>query len=109
MKDTLEMREVYTRALEQLMKEDERVVVVEADLSRGVNTLRLRDEFPGRHIDAVSYTHLIVFAPKYRRKVFYQEKREAVGKILRQLCEWKGVNIVQAEVCPDHVLSLIHI
>ncbi|WP_138295652.1 MULTISPECIES: transketolase C-terminal domain-containing protein [unclassified Clostridium] len=52
MKDTLEMREVYTRALEQLMKEDERVVVVEADLSRGVNTLRLRDEFPGRHIDA---------------------------------------------------------
>ena len=33
----------------------------------------------------------IVFAPKYRRKVFYQEKREAVGKILRRLCEWKGV------------------
>ena len=33
----------------------------------------------------------IVFAPKYRRKVFYGEKRVAVGKILRQLCEWKGV------------------
>ena len=32
----------------------------------------------------------IVFAPKYRRKVFYKEKRVAVGKILRQLCEWKG-------------------
>lgn len=31
----------------------------------------------------------IVFAPKYRRKVFYQEKRAEVGKILRQLCEWK--------------------
>ena len=48
----------------------------------------------------------IVFAPKNRRKVFYQEKREAVGKILRQLCEWKGVNIIQAEVCPDHVHML---
>ena len=33
----------------------------------------------------------IVFAPKYRRKVFYREKRAAIGKILRQLCEWKGV------------------
>ena len=35
----------------------------------------------------------IVFAPKYRRKVFYNEKRAAVGKILRQLCEWKGVKL----------------
>ena len=33
----------------------------------------------------------IVFAPKYRRKIFYREKREAVGKILRQLCDWKRV------------------
>lgn len=33
----------------------------------------------------------IVFAPKYRRKVFYKEKREAARKILGQLCEWKGV------------------
>ena len=48
----------------------------------------------------------IVFAPKYRRKVFYQEKREAVGKILRRLCEWKGVRIVEAEVCPDHIHML---
>ncbi len=51
----------------------------------------------------------IVFAPKYRRKVFYYEKREAIGKILRQLCEWKGVNILQAEVCPDHVHMLLEI
>ncbi len=34
----------------------------------------------------------IVFAPKYRRMVFYKEKRIAIGKILRQLCEWKGVH-----------------
>ena len=51
----------------------------------------------------------IVFAPKYRRKIFYSEKREAVGKILRQLCEWKGVNIIKAEVCPDHVHMLLEI
>ena len=51
----------------------------------------------------------IVFAPKYRRKIFYHEKREAVGKILRQLCEWKGVKIVRAEVCPDHVHMLVEI
>ena len=43
----------------------------------------------------------IVFAPKYRRKVFYEEKRAAIGKILRQLCEWKGVKIIEAEVCPQ--------
>ncbi len=51
----------------------------------------------------------IVFAPKYRRKVFYREKRMAVGKILRQLCEWKEVNIIEAEVCPDHVHMLVEI
>jgi putative transposase len=41
--------------------------------------------------------------------VFYHEKRVAIGKILRQLCEWKGVNIIQAEVCPDHVHMLVEI
>ena len=51
----------------------------------------------------------IVFAPKYRRMVFYKEKRTAIGKILRQLCEWKGVNIIEAEVCPDHVHMLVEI
>ena len=51
----------------------------------------------------------IVFAPKYRRKVFYGEKRIIIGKILRQLCEWKGVNILEAEMCPDHVHMLLEI
>jgi len=65
-------------------------------------------------INSLSHTkwnckYHIVFAPKYRRKVFYQEKRQAIGKILRQLCEWKGVNIIEAEVCPDHVHMLVEI
>ena len=51
----------------------------------------------------------IVFAPKYRRKVFYREKRKAVGKILRELCEWKGMKIVEAEVCLDHIHMLLEI
>lgn len=51
----------------------------------------------------------IVFAPKYRRKVFYGEKKIEIGKILRQLCEWKGVKIIEAEVCPDHIHMLVEI
>ena len=45
----------------------------------------------------------IVFAPKYRTKVFYYEKRKAVGEILRKLCGWKSVDIRKEEVCPDYV------
>ena len=51
----------------------------------------------------------IVFAPKYRRKVFFGEKRREIGKILRTLCEWKKVNIIEAEICPDHVHMLVEI
>lgn len=49
----------------------------------------------------------VVFVPKYRRKVFYREKKVEIGKILRELCKWKGVNIIEAEVCPDHVHMLV--
>mgnify|MGYP002773193875 FL=1 len=51
----------------------------------------------------------IVFAPKYRRKVFYEEKRAEIREILRQLCEWKGVEIIEGEVCPDHIHMLVSI
>lgn len=51
----------------------------------------------------------VVFAPKYRRKVFYGEKRLAIGEILRELCKWKGVNIIEAEVCPDHIHMVLEI
>lgn len=51
----------------------------------------------------------IVFAPKYRRKVFYGEKRVAIGKILRELCKWKGVNILEAEACIDHIHLFVEI
>ena len=51
----------------------------------------------------------LVFAPKYRRKAFYGERRYEIGKILRELCVWKGVTIIEAEVCPDHVHMLVEI
>ena len=51
----------------------------------------------------------VVFAPKYRRKVFYEEKRLEIGAILRALCWWKGVEIIEAEVCPDHIHMLLAI
>ena len=51
----------------------------------------------------------IVFAPKNRRKVFYKEKREAIRDILRMLCQWKGVEIIEGEVCPDHIHLLVSI
>ena len=51
----------------------------------------------------------VVFAPKYRRKAFYGERRLDIGGILRKLCEWKGVNILEAEVCLDHVHMLLEI
>ena len=51
----------------------------------------------------------VVFAPKYRRKVFFQEKRSDIRDILRTLCEWKGVTIIEGEICPDHVHLLLSI
>ena len=56
-----------------------------------------------------NYKYHIVFAPRYRRKVFYKEKCTAIGKILRQLCEWKSVKIIEAEACPDHIHLFVEI
>ena len=51
----------------------------------------------------------IVFAPKYRRQVIYGKLKVEIGKILRKLCEQKGVEIIQAEACPDHIHMLVSI
>ena len=51
----------------------------------------------------------VVFAPKYRRKVFYGQKRYEIGQILRELCKWKGVNLLEAEACPDHIHMLVEV
>ena len=51
----------------------------------------------------------IVFAPKYRRQVIYGKIKGDIGNILRKLCEWKGVEILEAEACPDHIHMLVQI
>ncbi len=51
----------------------------------------------------------VVFAPKYRRMVIYNQIKLDIGRILRKLCEQKGVEIIQAEACPDHIHMLIAI
>ena len=51
----------------------------------------------------------MVFAPKYRRQEIYGKIKTDIGKILRQLCEQKGIEIIEAELCPDHVHMLIAI
>ena len=49
----------------------------------------------------------IVFAPKYRRLIIYGKIKVEIGKIMRELCSRKGVEILEAEACPDHIHMLI--
>ena len=51
----------------------------------------------------------IVFAPKYRRQIIYGKYKREIGRILRTLCERKGVEIIEAELCPDHIHMLLSI
>ena len=45
----------------------------------------------------------IVFSPKYRRKAIYNEYRRDLAQIFRDLCRWKGVEIIEGHLMPDHV------
>ena len=51
----------------------------------------------------------IVFAPKYRRQIIYKAIRADVGEILGSLCRRKGIEIIEAECCPDHIHMLVRI
>lgn len=64
-------------------------------------------------LDTDSLSHIkweckyhVIFAPKYRRKIIYRKIKEDIGKMLRKLCEYKGVEIFEAEACPDHIHML---
>ena len=50
-----------------------------------------------------------MFAPKYRRQIIYKKLRSDIGKILRDLCTRKHVDILEAECCPDHIHMLVTI
>ena len=51
----------------------------------------------------------IVFAPKYRRKIIYQQIRANIGRILSELCKRKGIEIIETEARPDHIHMLVRI
>ena len=64
--------------------------------------------------DSLSHTkwlckYHIVFTPKYRRKAIYGQYKESIGKILRQLCNYKGVEIIEGHLMPNHVHMLVSI
>ena len=67
-------------------------------------------------LDASSLAHTqweckyhIVFAPNYRRQIIYGKIKLDIGQMLRKLCEYKGVEIIEAEACPDHIHMLVSI
>ena len=71
---------------------------------------------PHKNDDTSSLSHTkwncqyhIVFTPKYRRKAIYAKLRADIGKYLRRLCEYKGVEIVEAQACSDHIHMLVKI
>lgn len=51
----------------------------------------------------------IVFIPKYRRKIIYHKLREDIQKYIKDLCKWKGVEIIEGHMMPDHVHLLVSI
>ena len=51
----------------------------------------------------------LVFAPKYRRQIIYGKLKIEIGKILRELCERKGIEIIQDKCCPDYIHMLVRI
>ena len=67
-------------------------------------------------LDVSSFAHTkweckyyIVFALKYRRQVIYGKIKQDIGQMLRKLCEYKGVEIIEAEACKDHIHMLVSI
>lgn len=70
--------------------------------------------FKNDDVSSLSHTkwdcqYHIVFTPKYRRKAIYSKLRRDIGKYLRRLCDYKGVEIVEANACPDHIHMLVKV
>lgn len=73
-----------------------------------------KEEFVMKDINSLAHStwnckYHIVFAPKYRRMAIYGEIRKDIGIIIRRLCEQKGIEIIEAELCPDHIHMLVSI
>lgn len=65
-------------------------------------------------INSLSHTNWmckyhIVFTPKYRRKIIYNQYRESLREIIKLLCKYKGVEILEGHLMPDHVHLVLSI
>ncbi|PBC73004.1 Transposase IS200 like [Fibrobacter intestinalis] len=79
-----------------------------------VNCQHLENSIKANIRDSLSHTkwlckYHIVFTPKYRRKAIYGQYKESIGKILRQLCNYKGVEIIEGHLMVDHIHMLVSI
>ena len=68
----------------------------------------------GTRVQSLAHTkwlckYHIVFSPKYRRKIIFANIRESIGEILKDLCKYKGVEIIEGHLMPDHVHMLVSI
>lgn len=67
-----------------------------------------------KNIESLSYTrweckYNIIFVPKYRRRIVYGKYKESIGKIIRELCERKNVEILEKNACMNHIHMLVSI
>ena len=68
----------------------------------------------GTRVQSLAHTkwlckYHIVFSPRYRRKIIFANIRESIGEILKDLCKYKGVEIIEGHLMPDHVHMLVSI
>ena len=81
-----------------------------------VNVQATKEKQKGRCFMANSLAHTkwvckyhIVFTPKYRRKIIYNQLRADIRDIIKDLCKWKGVEIIEGHMTPDHVHLLVSV
>jgi putative transposase len=99
---------VEDKRLYQQITSKARIVIVQA------TNIAERGDLMANSTNSLAHTkwmckYHIVFAPKYRRKIIYGVYRESIGKILRELCGYKGVEILEGHLMPDHVHMLVSI
>ena len=85
-----------------------------AKIDVGLQTTNISTGGPKMDKNSLAHTkwdckYHIVFAPKYRRQVIYKDIKADVGQILGTLCRRKGIEIIEAECCPDHIHMLVRI
>ena len=80
-----------------------------ASRKENMEVLRMKNEVKQTAHSSYRCEYHIVFAPKYRRKVIYNQIRKDIGEIIRKLCNELKVEIIEAEACPDHIHMLVSI